>query len=325
MASPNSTWTEIVTTTLENRSKKLADNVSDNTATLFRLKQRGKKRPFSGGNVIAEEIAYQETGNFGWYSGYDTLNTSVQQQFTAAEFNIKQASVAVSMSGLEMLQNAGPEQVIDLLEARIVNAERTMTNNISVGVYSDGTGSSGKQIGGLQSLVADAGTGTVGGIDSATYTWWQNQIYDFSDKSITAGTSTIQTAMNTLYLSCAQNSPKNAPDLIVADNTYFRYYWESLQANQRFTSDDMAAAGFNSLRFMNADVVFDGGLGGDAPSAHMYFLNCDFLSYRPHRQRDMKVLEPDRFATNQDAMVRLIAWAGNMTTSGRRYQGVIVA
>lgn len=228
------------------------------------------------------------------------------------------------MSGLEMLQNAGPEQVIDLLEARIVNAERTMMNNISVGVYSDGTGSGGKQIGGLQSLVADAGTGTVGGIDSSTYTFWKNAIYDFSTESTVSGASTIQAAMNTLYLRCAQNSPKMAPDLIVADNTYFKHYWTSLQAQQRFTSEKMAAAGFDTLRFMGADVVFDGGLGGDAPASHMYFLNTQFLHYRPHRQRDMVVLEPDRFATNQDAMVRLIAWAGNMTTSGRRYQGVIV-
>lgn len=321
MASPN--LSEIVTTTLRERSKVISDNVSDNIAMLMRLRERGKVRPFSGGRTIVEELSYAENGTYTRYSGYDTVDISAQDVLTAAEFNIKQAAVAVSISGLEMLQNAGPNQVIDLMEARIENAERTMANNISADCYSDGTASSSKQIGGLQSLVADAGTGTVGGINSSTYSFWQNQIYDFSSESVTPGNSTIQTAMNTLYLACSRN--RDRPDLIVADNIYYRYYWESLQAIQRVTNEKMAAKGFDNLRFMGADVVFDGGLGGDAPASHMYFLNCDYLHFRPHSDRNFVPLDPDRYATNQDAMVKLLAFAGNMTVSNRSLQGVIVA
>jgi len=321
MASPN--ISEVASTTLRNRSKKLADNVSNNTALLYRLRERGKRRPFSGGRTILEEIAYQETGTYKRYSGYDNVNIAASDVFTAAEFEIKQAAVAVTMSGLEELQNAGDDQVIDLLAGRIENAERTMMNNISSDCYSNGTADSGKQIGGLQLLVGDAGTGTVGGINSTTWTFWQNQFYDFSANSVTPGPSTIQTAMNTLYLNCSRN--RDHPDLIVADNTYFRYYWESLQAIQRVTNAKLGEAGFENLRFMGADVVFDGGLGGNAPASHMYFLNCDYLSYRPHARRDMVPLNPDRYATNQDAMVKLIGWAGNMTARNRSLQGVIVA
>lgn len=321
MASPN--LSEAVTMTLRNRSKKLADNVSDNTALLMRLKERGNARPFSGGRTIVEEIAYAENSTYRRYSGYDLLNVSASDQFTAAEFEIKQAAVAVVMSGLEELQNAGPEQSIDLMGARIKNAERTMMNNISADVYSAGTADGGKQIGGLQSLVADDGTGTVGGINSSTWSFWNNQFYDFSDEGPTPGSSTIQSAMNQLYLLCSRN--RDHPDLIVADNLYFRYYWESLQAIQRITNEKMAAAGYENLRFMGADVVFDGGLGGDAPASHMYFLNTDYIHWRPHRSRNMVPLNPERYATNQDALVRLLAFAGNMTVSNRSLQGVIVA
>lgn len=160
-------------------------------------------------------------------------------------------------------------------------------------------------------------------IDSSTYTFWQNQVYDFSDQGVTAGPSTIQTAMNTLYLDCSRN--RDRPDLIVADNTYFRYYWESLQAIQRVTNDDLASAGFDNLKFMGADVVFDGGLNGSAPSTHMYFLNSDYLHWRPHARRNMVPLNPNRYAVNQDAFVRIIGFAGNMTASGRQFQGAIVA
>lgn len=323
MATPNSSFDDVITTTLRNRSKKLADNLSQNTALMFRLKERGKQRTFSGGRTIVEEIAFSGPGNFAYYSGYDPIGISQTDMLTAAEYNIKQAAVAVSMSGLETLQNSGSEAVIDLMAARIEQAEREMVNNLSAGMYAAGTGSGGKEIGGLQLLVSDLGTGTVGGIDSSTYTWWKNAIYDFSDESATAGASTIQTAMNTLYLRTLRN--RDAVDLVVADNTYYSYYWASLQAIQRVTNEKLAAAGFANLKFMNADVVPDGGIGGDAPSAHMYFLNTNFLHWRPHAQRNMVPLNPDRFAVNQDAYTRLIAFAGNATCSNRSLQGAMVA
>jgi hypothetical protein len=324
MALPNANFDDVVTTTLRKRTKRLRDNVSNNTALLMRLKERGRMRTFSGGRTIVEEIAFAGPGNYTRYSGYDPINISQGDMLTAAEFNIKQAAVAISMSGLEELQNRGEEQTIELLGARIEQAEREMTNGLSTDIYSDGTASGGKQVGGLQLLVSDDGTGTVGGIVSGTYTWWLNQVYDFSAASgtPTPGVSTIQTAMNTLYLACSRN--RDQPDLIVADNTYFQFYWASLQSIQRVTNEKMAAAGFQNLKFMGADVVFDGGINGSAPASHMYFLNSDFLHWRPHADRNIEVLRPDRHATNQDAFVRLIGFAGNMTISGRQFQGVIV-
>lgn len=321
MASPN--LDEITTTTLRNRSKKLADNVSQNTALLMRLKEKGKVRPVSGGRTILEEIAYAENGTFKRYSGYEQLDISPSDVFTAAEFSLKQAAVAVMMSGLEELQNSGDEAVIDLLESRIENAETTMKNMISNDIYSDGTADGGKQIGGLQLLVSDAGTGTVGGINSSTWSFWQNYVFDFSTNALTPGVTTIQQAMNTTWLNLTRN--RDAPDLIVADNTYFQYYWQSLQAIQRISSPDLGKAGFTNLKFMNADVVADGAKGGDAPANHMYFLNTDFISFRPHSKRNFVPLNPDRYSTNQDAMVKLMAFAGNMTVKNRSLQGAIVA
>jgi hypothetical protein len=315
MASPN--LDEITTTTLRNRSKKLADAVSVNTALMMRMKQKGKQRPVSGGRTIVEEIAYQENATFKRYSGYEGLSISPSDVFTAAEFNLKQAAVAVLISGLEQLQNAGEEQIIDLLEARIQNAEKTMVNELTADMYSDGTAD------GLKLLVADAGTGTVGGINSSTWAFWQNYFYSFSANSLSASASTIQTAMNTAYLNLVRNRDKI--DMIVADNTYYNYYLSSLQSIQRITDEKLAQAGFENLKFMGADVVLDGGVGGKAPSAHMYFLNTDYISFRPHKARNMVPLSPDRFSTNQDAMIKLIGWAGNMTVSNRALQGCIVA
>lgn len=91
------------------------------------------------------------------------MNISPSQVITAAEYPIRQAAVAVSISGLEQLQNSGPDAIIDLLEARIENAEETFMNGLSVAVYGDGsiTGT----ISGLGALVSSSpSSGVVGGM-----------------------------------------------------------------------------------------------------------------------------------------------------------------
>lgn len=321
MASPN--ISELLTTTLESRSGKLADNVTENNAILRRLNSKNNVRPVSGGTSIYQELEYAENGTYKRYSGYETLDISPSDVISAAEYDWKQAAVAVTISGLEQLQNSGKERIIDLLDTRVRNGEKTMMNNIAADAYSDGTADGGKQIGGLQSLIADTATsGTVGGINRATYSFWQNQSYDATtDGGAAATAANIQSYMNTVYLSCCRGT--DSPDLILADNNYFQLYWESLQAIQRITSEDMAAAGFQTLKYMGADVVFDGGYNGACPTNHMYFLNTDYIFFRPHKDRNMVPLNPDRFATNQDAVVKLIAFAGNMTASNCFLQGVL--
>lgn len=319
MASPNSSFTEIVTTTLRNRSGVLADNISDNNALLRRLNKKGKIKTVSGGRTIVQELEYDENGTYTRYSGYETLDISPSDVFSAAEFNYKQAAVAVTISGLEELQNSGPNAIIDLLESRIGNAERTMKNNITADMYSDGSASGSKQIGGLQLLVSDSPSApTVGGI-AASNAFWQNQ----QAAASTAAAGSILGVMNTLYSNLVRGN--DAPDLIVADNNYYNRYLAELQVIQRISSDEMASAGFTSLKYMNSDVVLDGGVGGNCPTNHMYFLNTNYLFWRPHASRNMVPIGDERFSVNQDAMVKLIGWAGNMTISNRRLQGLLTA
>jgi hypothetical protein len=231
--------------------------------------------------------------------------------------------------------------MIPLLESRIGNAERTMQNNISNDCYSNGTADGGKQIGGLQLLVADVNnSGVVGGIDSGVWGFWQNNLFSFTAAGLTAGAATMQTAMNRAWLN--QSRQADRPDLFISDNTYVRFYWESLQAIQRITEEKTGMAGFANLKFMDADVVFDGGFqgtatgnvsvlgsggswlsGSGAPANHMYVLNTEYIFLRPHKDRDMVPLDPDRFSVNQDAMVKLIAFAGNEAMSNRFLQGVL--
>lgn len=316
MSFPN--VSDIIATTLEARSGSIADNVSKNNALLARLKQKGNVRTFSGGRLIYEELAFAENGNAGWYSGYDTLPVAASDVITAAEFSIKQLAVPVIISGLEQLQNSGKEALIDLMEQRVKVAEGTMANLISDGLYSDGTGSGGNELTGLDAAVPqDPTTGTYGGINRATWTFWRSQL---NDPGSTPSASTIQGEMNELWAACVRGSDR--PDLIMAGSTVWATYMASLQALQRFTGADSANLGFPSVKYMDADVVLDGGIGGFATATDMYFLNTKYLHFRPHRDRNMVPLSPQkRYAVNQDAEVVILGFAGNLTCSGARFQG----
>ena len=315
----NSNYNDVFTVTLESRSKALADNVSKNNALLSRLKEKGNLRPVSGGSKILEELEYG-TGDMVWYSGYDSISYTPKQLFSAAEYALKLCAVPVAVSGEELLINSGEEQVMDLLEKRISNAEKTMCNQMSAAIYGDGTGSSGKAIGGLALLVADdPTTGTVGGINRATTgnEFWRNQKLGAAITS-----SNIKEKMNTVYMNCTRGTDK--PDLIVCDDSLYTTYESALTELQRFSDPKMADAGFTSLKFKGADVIFDGGQGGNCPAKHMYFLNTDYIYLRSHKDRNMKVIGGERMAVNQDALYKIIGWAGNMTMSNAAVQGVLI-
>ena len=313
----NVNFDNLLTTTLESRTGKLADNVSDNNALLKRLKERGNIRPVSGGTKIVEELEYGESDSI-WYTGYDKIDFTNPQLFSAAEFDLKLLAAPVGISGEELLKNAGKERVIDLLEAKIKNAEKTLMNQMSTAIYSDGTGSGGKQLTGLQALVSDAPTtGTVGGIDRESNEFWRNHA---KTSAVTA--ENIYAAMNEVYMACSRGSDR--PDIIVADDELYATYEASLVPQQRFTNAKLAEAGFTNLKFKGADVIYDGGVGGKCPAAHMYFLNTEYLRLRPHKERNFKLIGGERMAINQDAIYKIIGWAGNLTMSNAQLQGVLI-
>jgi hypothetical protein len=313
---------DIVATTIESRSRKIADNVTKNNGLLTYIDKRGNIKTVSGGSTILEELSFAENGNAGWYSGYDLLPVAAQDVLSAAQFDLKQAACPVIISGLEQLQNAGKEQMIDLLDGRLGVAESTMANLLAGGIYSDGTANGGKQITGLDAAVpVNPAAGTYGGIDRVTWTFWRS-------KSTTAGAAltnlTVQGAMNTMWSSLVRGMDR--PDLIVMDGFMWNIYMASLQAQQRFTDPNSATLGFPTVKYMDADVILDGGIGGFATAKTMYFLNTKYLKYRPHADRNMVPLAPNkRYAINQDAEVQIIGWAGNLTSSGAQFQGRLIS
>lgn len=326
MTSPNSTFTEMVASTFRLTGKDIADNVSKNHILFDRLNKKGQVKEADGGYEIQVNLDYAENGTFQYYAGYELLNVSASEVLTGANSQWKQAAIHVTASGREIRANIGNKtQIFNLVKARNKNAMRTFSNNLGTDSYSDGTGSSGKQITGLQALISDAGTGTVQGINSTTYTFWRNVVQSAAAPlqgggAIVPSKTTIRSLMNPLYLNVTRGSEQ--PDLIAADPIYYSYYEESLQDNQRYMDADLAASGFFTLKYKRADVFCDFGSG--IPASHMYFIQTDYLDLVVHRDANMTEMD-EKFPVQQDAVVVPFLWMGNLVIRNRKLQGVMKA
>ena len=322
MSFANSAITDIIATTIQSRSGELADNLTQNNAILQRLNSKGNVRPFSGGNVILEEIFYDDTAtnNANSYSGYEVLNITPDSPISAAQYKIAQYAASVTMSGLEMLQNSSKEAIIDLIDGRMQVSEARLLNRISGDLYGDGTGNGGKNVDGLAAAIAvSPTTGTYGGINRANFTFWRNQI-------TTGATSATMLAKMT-EAAIKQIRGTDKADLYIAGNNMYQFFVNALQAIQRITTEESGAAGFASLKFYgggtSADVVLGGGIGAQENTSYMYLLNTNYIFFRPHKERNFVPIGGERQAINQDAIVKLYGFAGNMTTSNAQLQGLL--
>lgn len=310
--------TEVVTTTLRCRSKTIADNTLNHNSLLREINMRGLKT-VPGGRIITETLMYGDNSTVDSYAEYETIDTTPQNVIDAAEYDWRQYAGSISMSGLEKLKNSGKEAFINWLDARQSNLEKSLQNRVATDVYSDGTNAN--NIGGLQELIADSpATGTIGGINRANFTFWRNQV---QEDQATVTSSNIQTEMNLLWLNTIRGTDK--PNLITADNAFYEAYEASLQTLQRFMSDKKAGAGFEELVYKGGcRVVYD----DQCPTNRMYFLNVDYLQFRPHVDANFVVINAGgadrvRQSVNQDAFVILFGFTGNLTMSNAARQGVL--
>jgi len=320
MPSPNSTFTEMVTTTMRKHHRKVVDNVTDNNALLTLLKERGNIRTdHAGGYEIAIPLSYAENATYQRYSGYDTLNIAASDVLSAAKYDWSQVALHVTASGKELRMNNSEEAMIKLVEARTQVARATAANNMSIDLYSDGALTN--QIGGLAHIITADGTGTVGGIPASTYTFWKSKFNEIAAGGGTTITfANLKAAMNTQWL--AQNRGADKPDLLVFSHDLFSIYEGGLQDLQRYADAKMASAGFEALKYKSASVIFDDNTNFGTTAEIGYFLNTKYLYLVEHP--DAKWTEDDeKVPTNQDAVVVPIYWMGSLCCSNRSLQGRI--
>ena len=309
-----------LTTTLAEYLPTLQDNVFDDVPLLSYLNGKlgkavnGAKRTLKGGERIVEPLLYGRNSTAKSYAGAEQLSTNIQDGITNAVYDWAQYSVAISITGLQQRGNQGTHKLIDLLQAKATQAELSIQEILNQDLWASSVGNNGKNVTGIPFIVK--ATGTLGGINQSTNTWWAASVDSSGTVFLTsdAGIKAMRTKYNDLTIG------NIGPDIIFMTQSTFENYEQTGQEDRRYTSNKILDAGFQTLVFKGRPVVFD----RDMPTGEMYFLNGKFLKWVAHKDADL-TMTSQGFQTpiGQDTSVAMILLQANTTCSNRRRLGAI--
>jgi len=307
MSNPN--FDALLSTTLANYRDQLTDNVFTDRVLTNHLMSKGRIRMVNGGTKIVEPLIYGQNSTVASYSGYDPIALTAQTGITAAEYEWKQYAASIAISGIEEAKNNGEQEIINLLEAKIMQAEESMREGFNTMFFADGTGNSNKDWNGLGNLVESGNT--VGGINSSTYSWWASK-----EENTSAALTLAQ--MSSLYNNVSVGN--DHPDLLLTTQTLYEKYEALLQPNLRYTDTKTADAGFQNLLFKAAPVMYD----VHCTAGVFYMLNSKYLTLVGHSGKwfsQTSFISPE----DVDARYALIMCYGNLTVRNRAKQGKLTA
>ena len=305
----NSNFDTLLSTTLANYRSTLTDNVFTARPLTFKLMEKGRIRMLNGGTKIVEPLIYGQNDTVGSYAGFDTIALTPQTGISAAEYEWKQYAASISMSGIEEAKNNGEQEIINLLEAKIMQAEESLREGFNEMFFADGTGNGSKDWNGLANLVE--ATGTVGNIDPSTNSWWAS--YE-ENTSAALTLAQMSTAYNTVSVG------NDHPDVLLTTQTLFEKYEALLMPLLRYTDSKTADAGFQNLLFKSAPVMYD----VHCPAGTFFFLNSKYITLVGHSGKWFQQTEFIR-PEDLDARYALIMCYGNLTLRNRAKQGKLTA
>jgi hypothetical protein len=311
MATPAVQLDELFATTFQKVRGTLADQITHTTKLLAALDSKAKVTE-DGGLTIRRPVLFELNDTVGSYDGYDPIDVTPQDGFGYAEYSWKQYAGSVTIDGKTEAVNEGSARIIAILEAKMEQLRLSMTQDLNTMVWGDGTGNSSKDMLGIQAIVAATAGTTLGGIDAATETWWENErVTGAISLATTAGVKTLNSILNSLSV------VNSKPDFEFTTQANFESYEALAVPNIRFQDLHMAELGFEAVSHKGAELMFE----DDVPANAWYFLNSDHLEFVQKDNRWMKLLG-FRSPVDQDAKTALVVSMGNLITDVRRAHGV---
>lgn len=308
---------DVVASAMRHYTPKLHDNISNHSVLGHYLKKDGAVKEYvHGGRNISESVLYGTNSSVKFFDGYETFipPTSDQEVIDFAEYEWKQLAGFIAINTREEMLNRGEAQIRDFVKTRLQHLQANLANTYATSLYSDGTGTGGKEIGGLRLLVADDPTasGSVGGIAQNTNAFWRNKT-----STVTATTAAIEGQMLDMWNSIIRGTDR--PNRIFCSADMYKFYWSALVDKRRYTSAGEAEGSFSGLAFESANVYYD----ADCPAKHMYFLNTNDIKLRTAVREVFKVHKP-RQITNALYSVTPVEAMLNLTTGRRASHGVLI-
>ena len=305
----------LYTTTWANRKMGLADNIFDATPFWYWLKANGGLATMEGGRRIEVSLRYGKSENVEWIGKGQQVGMGDMDHLTIGHYPWRYLVDSIVRFFVDDQQNRGKSRIIELMNSKIDTSQDTLIEEMETRLF--GT-ASGIQMNGLQDLVADnPTTGTVGSINSATYTWWRNQVRGSAVGSF--ATNGLD-AMRKIIHDCMNNQGMDRPQIIVSGQlAYEAYEDEAVTDHLRIMNKTLADMGFTHQEYKGIPMIWS----SYCADARMYFLNTKFISfvYDPMAFFDMTDWKPIPNQVN-DRAAQIIT-AGNLITNRRRCQGVL--
>lgn len=317
----NVNFDALSSTTLNNYRKTIQENVFNAIPLMVWLMKKNRKVTLDGGVKIIVPVLYEKNTTVKSYSGYEPLDVTPQEGISAAEYEWKQIAGSITISRAEERKNSGESRIINLLSTKIEQCQMSLSDVIGEMLFSDGTGNEGKDVLGLQAIIAnDPTSGIVGGINRATEPWWRNQSVVGTD----GGTpfDNLRKKMTNMYNTCNKAKGVGMIDLIMCDQLTFEGYESTLVGQKRFSRESDADAGFENLKFKGAIVGWDDKCPATSALGNMYFLNSKFIQWTVDAETDFTTT-PFVRPENQDAKTAQILVMAQLCTSNPRSMGVI--
>ena len=314
----NTSFSTLITTTLQNLPGDVFDAVVTNNALLNVLKKAGNIKIVSGGRQFTHPVFHRANSTFAARGRLDTVDLSLQDNLTRAVYDIKIIDGAVVLSDLDVAMNAGDkEKLIDLAEELKTEAEVSMSEIMGDQIFNTSAGAN--DLDGIPRLINTVPTSQsdVGGIDSSgsAQAYWRNYVYT----TAVAAFGTTQAGLNAM--STTLNSTtygRQGPTVIITTKAIYTLYELALTANVRYTQMETGEGTFRNLMFNTLPVYFD----DNAPANRMYFIDTNSLRLQVLSQGNMKAT---KFMHTQDQLTEsmLMYIFCNLTLGSRRTQGVI--
>ena len=298
----------LIATTLSDYGKELSDNIHKAIPAFAWLSVK-KKITSEGGASIVRPVVYSSNATAQFYQSDDILDTTIQDNFTAAQWQWRQAAASISITGRIELQNAGKAQVISYAKGYTDNALASLKEVIDQKLYA--SAQTGPNITPLNAIVNNSGT--IGDINGTTNSWWQSQV-QVSGSFAARGLSDLRATWDNVSV----RMPAGGPDLILSDQTSYEAYEATLVPTVRYTDTYMGDLGFSNLKYKDAVWTWD----PNATSGYIFLLNSKALELVQHDKRLFTLSQWVKPA-NQDLMTAQVLWAGELTTKNRRKLGLL--
>jgi hypothetical protein len=314
------TYDALLSTTLKNYSKVLRDNIFKDFPTLKWLRGKGRVQIEDGGTHIVEHLLYEANSTVKAYSGYEALDTTPQEGVSIALYNWKEYGGTITISRAEQRKNSGKHRLLNLLEAKTMQAEMSIKNKLTTDLFANISSTPAKAIDGFFLHASNSpSTTTLGSVSGVTYSWWRNY-----QVSVGAYSNNLESKLRTAYNTCSAGGA-DFPDAVVCSQTAYEYY-EALGTGQKRFNDEQATMdlGFEVLRYKGANMFFDAGMATNVPATgeSILLLNSKNIRLVVDKETDLvstDFIEPE----NQTAKVAKILWMLNLVTNNRRKLGLL--